>query len=262
MGKVQWYLLALGFIAAGAIYFLFDIRPPESKEFDKVRSMNGSTTSEEVLIREGLEQLPPQAQSEIRALGLSVREAAGRSDSLDLYKSLSGSWFAADNAVVAGIYAERVAALEASANAWGIAGTTFALAAKKSDNGSKEQLYALDHARAAFESAISLDPDNIDHRVNLAVTYADFPPEDNPMQGIQSLLGLSRNYPDHPGVLYQLGRFGMQTGQHEKAIGRLEKVVEMEPNRVRAYCLLVEAYEAIGNTDKARIAREKCEQNL
>ena len=261
MGKRQWFLLAIGFLFAGLIYFAFDIRPPESEERDRVRLMNASTTSEEVLIRDGLKILDKNVQSEIRALGMGLREAKNAEDSIQLYKQLSGSWYAVNNAVIAGLYAEKVAELEQSAASWGIAGTTFALASKKEQSNSKEQLYAIERSRSAFESAISLDPEEVDYRVNLAVTYADFPPKDNPMQGIQSLLALSRNYPDHAGVLYQLGRFGLQTGQYEKAIGRLEKVIKMEPDRRNAYCLLVEAYEQIGNIEKARQARVKCEQD-
>jgi Tfp pilus assembly protein PilF len=58
--------------------------------------------------------------------------------------------------------------------------------------------------------------------------------------------------------LYQLARFGLQTGQIDKAIERLLTALNLEPNNKRVICLLAEAYEKSGNKTKAEEFSLKC----
>jgi cytochrome c-type biogenesis protein CcmH/NrfG len=74
----------------------------------------------------------------------------------------------------------------------------------------------------AFENAISLNPDNASHRLNLALTYTEMPPEDNPMKGILLLRELQEQYPENTQVLNALGRLAIQTGQYARAVERLD----------------------------------------
>lgn len=258
MGKNQWITLGLGVGLVMVLYFGLDIRPPEAAQKDKERSLQAVQTSADVLIMEKTPGLDPGSRTDIRALNAKLEEATSAEDSSEVYKQLSGKWYAANEWAVAGHYAEQVAEIEKTAESWSIAGTTFASALNQEELPEKEREFIVSHARQAFENAISLEPSNVNHRLNLAVTFVEAPPEDNPMKGIQMLLKLSEEHPDNAAVLFQLGRFGIQTGQYEKAIERLEKVVSLEPNRTKAYCLLSKAYLETGETQKAGEAQEKC----
>ena len=72
-----------------------------------------------------------------------------------------------------------------------------------------------------------------------------------PMQGILVLLELADA--DEPNIRanYLLGKFGIQSGQMEKAVDRFNKVIELDPNLGNAYFYLARCYEALGRKDEA-----------
>lgn len=183
---------------------------------------------------------------------------AASTDSLksEVFKKISGWWYRQKEYALAGYYAEKVAEIEKVDYAWAIAGTTFSVGAK-SDNESTRK-YCIEKSKKAFENAISLSPNNIAHKVNLALCFADNPPTDNPMKGIQMLLELSKEYPDENIVQITLARLAVKTGQYEKAINRLLKILEKTPDDANANCLLVEIYSNQGDNDKAMAYQKKC----
>ena len=73
----------------------------------------------------------------------------------------------------------------------------------------------------------------------------------DPMQGIRVLLELADS--DEPNVRanYVLGKFGMQSGQMDKAADRFNKVIELDPNLGNAYFYLARCYEALERNDEA-----------
>ena len=80
------------------------------------------------------------------------------------------------------------------------------------------------------------------------------------MKGIIMLMDLNKQHPEHVGILTNLGRLGLKTSQFEKAAQRLEKALEIEPNNLTANCLIVKAYEGLGNEEKAKAFQKKCEE--
>ena len=258
MGKVQWILLSVGLALLAFMYLGFDTRLPEAYDYDSSRKFQMQQTSASNLIREKLPNLDRENQLRIRTVNASVQNSTNRQDSIERLKELSGAWYEQNEPVLAGHYAESVAELEGTASSWSMAGTTYALALHKESIKAKERLFAADQARSAFENAITLEPKNVNHRINLALTYVQAPLESQPMKGIQMLLDLNKKHPDNASVYYQLGRLAIQTGQYERAIERLERVLELDPNRNNAYCLLSEAYASTQQPEKAERSQQKC----
>jgi Flp pilus assembly protein TadD len=56
-----------------------------------------------------------------------------------------------------------------------------------------------------------------------------------------------------------LGKFAMMSGQFEKAVQRLEKVISLRPQSNDALFLLAMAYENKGDKGKALEILQKCE---
>ncbi|MBK8490732.1 MAG: tetratricopeptide repeat protein [Saprospirales bacterium] len=81
------------------------------------------------------------------------------------------------------------------------------------------------------------------------------------MKGILRLRELDQPYPENPSVLYQLGRLAVQTGQWERAIERLDKVVEFNPENRNAWCLLAKANQETGNQDRASFCQAQCQRD-
>jgi tetratricopeptide (TPR) repeat protein len=261
MGKAQWILLSVGVVMVAVIYLTLDSRPPEAYEYEESRVFQMQSTSARNLIREKLPQLDEESQMRIRSINVSIENSQSLADSVERIKELSGAWYKQEEPVLAGYYAEQVATLEGTAPSWSMAGTTYALALHKENMAPKERDFAADQARSAFEKAITLEPENVDHRINLALTYVQAPLENQPMKGIQMLLELNRKHPDNASVLYHLGRLAIQTGQYERAIERLERVLVLQPNRKNAHCLLADAYASTQQMKKAEASRQACQIN-
>ncbi len=106
-----------------------------------------------------------------------------------------------------------------------------------------------------FGRAIKLNPNNDDLRIGLGSCYiygkgrAGDPAET--MKGIQELLGVVRKDSNNMKAQMVLGVGGLVSGQFEKAIDRLKKVVNAQPNNAEAIAYLADAYAASGNKTEA-----------
>ncbi|MEL6867343.1 MAG: tetratricopeptide repeat protein, partial [Bacteroidota bacterium] len=136
-------------------------------------------------------------------------------------------------------------------------GTTYAIGVQRISD-ERIRKYCTGRAVQAFESAISLEPDNLSHRVNLALCYTEDPPQDNPMKGILMLVDLNKQHPENVLVLSNLARLAMKTGQFDKAVERLQQALAVEPENVRVNCMLAQAFESAGKAAEAAPFQQKC----
>ena len=59
-----------------------------------------------------------------------------------------------------------------------------------------------------------------------------------------------------------LGRFGLISGQIDKAIARFEKILYLHPQNTEALFMLAQAYDTQGNKQKALELLEKCRKTV
>lgn len=255
--KHQYIIFTLFVTLMLVFYFGFDIRSKEMKLAEKSRVGNLEVTSIENIKRTAFDSLPPTAKAVFDGLQLKLNDAVDNEERTLILKQISGFWYRNRNYAIAGDVAKEIANQENSEEAWAITGTTFASGIS---NASSNKLKKFNQSQAvkAFENAISMNPENPENHTNLAICYAELPPKENPMKGILMLLDLSKRFPEDAGVSFQLGRLGMQTGQYEKAIGRLEKALTLEPNYKKASCLLAVAYEKVGDIKNANKHKVSC----
>jgi len=69
---------------------------------------------------------------------------------------------------------------------------------------------------------------------------------------------IAKENPDDVSVLVQLGRLALQTNQNDKALGRLTRATELEPDNRSAQCLLSEAARRTGNEQLAASSESAC----
>ena len=110
-------------------------------------------------------------------------------------------------------------------------------------------------AVALFEKAIELNPDNDDLKVGLGSCYVfgkgrvGGPAET--MKGIQQLLSVVRKDSNNMKAQMMLGVGGYVSGQYDKAIERLQKVIKAQPDNIEAIAFLADAYAAKGDKAEA-----------
>ena len=258
MNKAQWFSIAGALILFGILYFVLDTKPDTIKASEKSRSLTAEQTSAAVLVKQAKRNLDPTELASLELLEQDYFAAQADSTKLNLGKRLSGRWFELKQIAVAGHYAQLVAEKENSENAWSIAGTTFALCVQRTKE-EAEKDFCSRRAVEAFENAISINPAASVHKVNLALVYADHPPKENPMKGIQLLLEMNRSNPEDVQVIKTLARLGIKTGQYDKALARLQKAKTLAPEDSSIDCLMAEIYTATNQEALAMAAKEKCQ---
>ncbi len=258
MNRNQILLLVGGLLLFLILYFGFDIIPQKTKDLEKSRSLNIESTGINNLLKDAMATLDAQQKSIIEAINLDVEKSSKDTTALiERIKSLSGTWYEFGFPAISGSYAEDIANMLKTDESWSIAGTTYAICVKNSED-PKVKDFCSKRAIKAFEKAISIAPENIEYRINLAICYVDNPVQDNPMQGILMLRELNTNNPENVSVLNQLGKLAIQTNQNERALERLETAIGLEPENQTTICLLATAYKNIGNASKADEYSNKC----
>lgn len=253
-----------GAIVATLILFLilylgFDIVPNEQKQLEKSRLLSTEATSVQNLIMEARKELGSK-YGMIEALTMELNGLEIDSLKTETLKSLSGKWYELGYPAISGYYAEEIAKMNNDSQAWAIAGTTYMLAVKNATE-EKVKNWSFNRAIQALETAVSLNPEDIESRINLALGYIESPSAENPMQGILMLRQLNEEHPRNVKVLAQLGRLSLVTNQIENAIKRLTEAESIEPDNKNIICLLAQAYDKAGESNKAATYNEKCFAN-
>jgi tetratricopeptide (TPR) repeat protein len=257
MNKLQWIVTGVSVALFFVLWLGFDTKNTKQRTTDRSRSIQGEATGFSTLLSDAKEHLTPTQVEQIAALERAsmVAKATAKSEAL---KALSGFWYRNGNTPVAGGYADSVAILENTDNAWSVAGGTYYTGLLNAGDNQLIRTYCAAKSVTAFENAASLAPQKAEHRVNLALVYAENPPPDNPMKAVLMLRDLETKYPTEPAVFNALGRLAIKTNQWDKAVLRLEKAWALDPSNPNTPCLLAKAYEGAGNTAKAGEFAEKC----
>jgi tetratricopeptide (TPR) repeat protein len=112
-----------------------------------------------------------------------------------------------------------------------------------------------EQAIGLFEKALQLNPTNDSLKVSLGSCYVfgkgRFGGPAETMKGIQQLLEVVRKDSTNMKAQLVLGIGGFVSGQYDKAIDRLQKVIKAEPNNLEAIAFLADAYAAKGDKQEA-----------
>ncbi|MEM9887252.1 MAG: hypothetical protein AAF849_15270 [Bacteroidota bacterium] len=256
MNRLQWIVVLLSLLLFAVLYFGFDVKTETQQQIQATRSQSLESTDASILIREARAELETEALNSVRILEQEIEISTSDSAKLAAYKDLSGLWYRLENIAIAGHYAEKAALIEDTEEAWSIAGTTYAICTQRA-NTDKIKQFCTSKAFKAFESATSINPDNIQHKVNLALVYLE---TQNPMQGIQMLRNLNQQYPESVLVLMTLGRQALRTNQLERAGERFTKVLTIEPNNREAACALADIYTQLKRQFEAQQYIDLCKK--
>lgn len=259
MLKRPFYIATvIGVVLFSLIYFGLDTKPRKQKALEKSRVVNLEATGVQNIIQDARNTLTKEQSSYLDALIDEVKTASDTTSKLKALMRLSKQWYDVGYPILSGYYAEEIGKLEKSKDAWSMAGTTYVLGMRSAKDENK-RLFARSRAIQSIERAISIDPESVSDRINLALIYVEAP-DQNPMQGILMLKELNEKYPNNVMVLNQLGRLAIQTNQVEKALSRLTKALSIDPENAKTICLLATAYQMAGDTQKASAYQEKCKR--
>lgn len=256
LNRTQYITLVVAILAFLVLYFGCDTRSADIQKASESRVLNMESTSIQNILIEARKSLSPDEMAIIQALNVELDKATSDSTKINIYQRLASSWYQYSQPVASGHYAELIAQLDESEDNWSIAGTTYLLGTRSTES-EKIRDYAASRAIKAFDNALSMNPDNINHKINKALVYVDNPVE-SPMEGIMMLRELNTQYPENVAVINQLARLAIRTNQYDRAIERLLNAVSIEPKNSISNCLLAEAYEAKGDIASAKKYAVNC----
>lgn len=248
--------IALIFLLLGVIfYFAFEISPADLKN---QKEINGSKDSSSEKQEEIPVDLLPVQKAELDSLKEKISLTTDLSQKAELFKKLSSFWYKQNQFVQSGNAAIEVAKIENTANAWGIAGTSF-LSGINEGQEESIKLICKTNAVSCLDQAIELDSLNPQHQMNKALCFVKMP-EDNPMQGIMLLIELSKKYPEYLPVQITLSQLAIQTGQWDKAYDRLKKILQVQPDNPDANCLILEVIRQSNRNENQDPYKRYCKQ--
>ena len=253
MLKKQQLIVVAGGIALLLGLFIFGRTKPDPK---KLAQPTQTTREEQLDSRSILEtaksRLSPEQQARLTILENSVVRGDVVSQKIKVYQQLADFW--KDSAKVFepfAYYFGEKAKLENSEKNLTFAAHLYLRQLKAVDQQSL-QVWMASQAKELFEKALILNPLNDSSKVGLGSCFIfGASGASSPMEGIQRILEVANRDSTNMYAQFMLGYGGIMTGQYDKAINRLDRVVKAEPDNSEAVFLLAEAYERHGDSKQA-----------
>jgi len=192
-------------------------------------------------------------ESETVAQLENLAESARNSDQkIQLLDSLVKLWDDNRKPTASAVVIEQLAETSGKAKDWYSAADRYLMATRfVKETDQKIQLY--ESAKSAFEKTLQIEPENLDAKAGLGVSYVESAQLEGqpPMKGITLLKEVVAKDSTHINAQLNLGYFSVQSGQFDKAIERFETVKRIKPDFIEVYLDLADTYEKMGNKTEA-----------
>jgi tetratricopeptide (TPR) repeat protein len=263
MTRGQIILLAAGIVLTGVLYFFVSTKPAKhnageaTATRDKAASQNHAAFDIDAYRTEKINALPEEAQAAIGKLDEQIKAAEGK-EKTELLLEQKKLFLENRSALLAAYSLLQIAESDNNAESWNTAGNMYMAATMAEQENPSLADYGIHQAVNCYQKAVDISPDTIDYKINLASALMEG--GEQTMQGVQMLLGIIEQHLDNIPANLILGRFGIVSGQYDKAVARLEKVVSLDPKNTEAYFYLAEAYNGLGRKDDAIKTFEQCKK--
>ncbi|MEJ7736034.1 MAG: tetratricopeptide repeat protein [Chitinophagaceae bacterium] len=257
MRKQQIILVGSGVLLV-FLLFIFGRTVPSTQAGPKPVS-NASETGQfsiDSSIRDAKARLSPSQQVYVNALEISVVRGDVKNQQLHVYHQLATFWKDSVNSFYPyAFYTAEASKLENSEKSLNFAARLFLDNLRGvSDPASKG--WMANQAKELFERSLQINPLNDSAKIGLGSSYFFGSYADDPqqvMKGIQQILEVTRRDSANMYAQLMLGIGGVISGQLDKAIERLLRVIANQPENLEAMLTLAEAYERQG--DKANAVK-------
>lgn len=255
MNTAQFVVVLLSVLLLLGLNFFAPTVLKKQEQVNKTRALSAESVALPEIMHQAKENLPPEQLGVVQQLEVDLKQLNNSEEQTEVLKTISSFWNNNQQFALGGHYAEELAKGESTDSSWSIAATTYAICFQRSQEESLRDFCAK-RSISAFENAVSLNPKNTTHKINLALMYVDGTPQ--PMKGIGMLTEIAEQEPDNILVFKTLGRLSLRTGQFEKAAARLENAVRINKKDTDAHFLLAEAYKGLGREKEALMHYEQC----
>ena len=257
MKKQQFFVAGGGILILVVFYFFGNTVPPHKKSEASTGSPGPAKTLDiKALLEVNKSRLSASQLAYVNRLENSVVRGDVKNQQITAYHQLAGFWKdSVQNAFLPSVYyLAEAAKLENSEKSLTFAAQLFLSNLRGQENPALKSWMA-NQSRDLFERAEKLNPANDSTVIGLGATYifgsAGQEPADV-MKGIQQILEVTKRDSLNMYAQFMLALGGIESGQYDKAIPRLLKVVGHDPGNLEAILSLGEAYERTGDNASAK----------
>lgn len=245
--KAQIIIIAVLLSLVGILVFL-NFKSSTSDYKPEIKEI-GESISYEFDFESYLSSIKDSVGLEVWAdLSLSMQQADSAEARLFVISDLSRKFDSLGFPLIGAHYFSKLANRINDENSWFNSGLKFYEFAATTED-TAMQTYATNRAIVAFEKVIALNENNIEAKNALAICYIQN--DLDIMKGVQLLKDVTKRDSNNIDANYTLGMLSMRSGQAEKAVGRFETLVKLQPMNPEFHYYLGEAYNQMGKKKEA-----------
>ena len=258
MKKPQLILMGSGVLLLVFVYLFGQTTPPKkdisTQKTDSTTVVTKSVTTQDIL-QSFKSQLTQLQLSHVNSLEHSVVRGDVKKQQINSFIQLADFWkdSVKDGFLPYAYYVGETAKLENSEKELTFAAQLFLENLRGQDDAGVKNWMA-NNAKELFEKSLKLNPNNDSSKIGLGACYIFGSSANTPqevMQGIQQILEVAQRDSNNMYAQFMLGLGGEVSGQFDKAIERLSKVVQHQPNNIEAILTLADINEKKGNKREA-----------
>lgn len=248
--KKQYLIAAIGF-ALVLILFYFGKTTTETKPTQPTKPEASNQFDVQQFILQEKQKLTQEQSKSITDIENTYLQTVDKSQKITGLYTAANFWKdTAQNFKLYAFYNSEAAKLDNSEKNLTFAAQQF-LTLLRDEHDEAMLAWESDEAINLFQEAIKLNPNNEDLKIGLGSSYVfgkgrNGDPQQT-MKGIQELLGVVRRDSTNMRAQLVLGIGGYVSGQYDKAISRLTKVIIAQPDNLEAIAFLADTYAAQGN---------------
>lgn len=250
MKKQQLILTAGGLVLLALLYFFGNTIPPASAQPEQQTAQeNGGSSNAPDVLATAKKNLSQTQSEKITQLENSVVRGNVKDQQIAVFNQMARYWQdTLQRPDIAAYYLGEAAKLENSEKNLNFAAR---LMLNQFMNGGEPDkiTWLASNAKALYEQSLKLNPSNDSIKVELGACYLFGNISAMPMEGIQKIREVADRDSTNMYAQLMLGLGAVRSQQYDKAVERLEKVVQHEPHNLQALFNLAETYERKG--DKA-----------
>ncbi len=192
--------------------------------------------------------LSNEDKTKLSELRIKLASTQNPADQSLVYKDIAELYFAASAFDSSGYYFEKIALLDGSKENWIFAGDAYFQGYNLNLDPSKTQK-SLEKCRYCYNKVLSIESNNLHAKTNLAMTFVK---TDSPMKAITMLREVLDTNPNYVPAIMSLGGLSMQSNQFDKAVGRFNYVLKIDPTNINAKLGLAYSLIELKKTNQAK----------
>ena len=251
MKKQQTILISGGVLLLLVLYVFGKTVPSPKKDVKPIETGKSAPAFDiSIALADAKNKLTPSQQAYINSLESAVVRGDVKAQQVHVYHQLASFWKDSVQSFEPYVfYTAEASKLENSEKSLTFAAQLF-LDNLRGTADPATKSWMAEQSKGLFERVLKLNPSNDSAKIGIGSAYIFGSPAEDPqqlMKGIQQILEVARRDTANMYAQLMLGIGGVVSGQFDKAIERLLKVVSHDPNNMEAILTLAEAYERKGD---------------